>query len=310
MSKASAVTCIAVSVMSFSSLTLLAGPLSKSQLPATAKWVMHIDVERLAASQACAILTNNPAIGKAFTAQLARYRALLGGNPLTDLRNVTLFGEDTTGNRGVALVAGNIRPESVTRVISGYSQYRAVRWDKWTLHKWRDAASGTEMNACFHSPRLLIIGSDESGVTGALNVLGGAKPSLAKGKGLLAVPAPRDGVFLTAATRGYAGSDDEPFRAMILRNTDSATVQIGETAGKVDAAMVLNAVSPDAALQIEQILNGLIVTASLSNDKTGLAQLAAMSSVDRADRSVSLHLNCPSYQAAVLLANALFPPSR
>ena len=46
-------------------LTAVAGPLSKAQIPATAKWVMHVDIDQLAASQTCAVLTNNPALGVA-----------------------------------------------------------------------------------------------------------------------------------------------------------------------------------------------------------------------------------------------------
>jgi hypothetical protein len=161
------------------------------------------------------------------------------------------------------------------------------------------------MNACLYSSRLLVIGSDESGVAGALNVLSGAKPNMIKGRSTLVLPQPRDGVFFTAASRGYTGTEENPLKAMILRNTDSATVQIGETAGKVNAGLLLNAVSPEAALQIEQILNGLILTATLSDDPSGLARLAALSEVSRQDRTVGLHLQCPARQAAAALVSAI-----
>jgi hypothetical protein len=286
-------------------MSAAAGPLTKAQIPATAKWVMHVDIDRLAASQTCAVLTNNPASGKAFLNTLARYRALLGVDPLRDLRQVTLYGEDVTGTRGVALISGNLRADTITRSLSAYPQYRSAPWGGWTLHKWRDRASGKEMNACLYSSRLLVIGSDESGVAGALNVLSGAKPNMIKGRSTLVLPQPRDGVFFTAASRGYTGTEENPLKAMILRNTDSATVQIGETAGKVNAGLLLNAVSPEAALQIEQILNGLILTATLSDDPSGLARLAALSEVSRQDRTVGLHLQCPARQAAAALVSAI-----
>lgn len=288
-----------------STLTAVAGPLVKAQIPATAKWVMHVDIDRLANSQTCAVLTNNPATGKAFLNAVARYRALLGGDPLHDLRQVTLYGEDVTGNRGVALVAGNLRPDTITRNLSTYPQYRTTPYGSWTLQKWRDRASGMEMNACLYSSRLLVIGSDESGVAGALNVLSGAKANMDKGRGTLALPKPRDGVFVTAASRGYTGSEQEPLKAMILRNTESAALQIGEKAGKVDADLLLNAVSPEAAQQIEQILNGLILTATLADDSTGLARLAGMSEVSCENRSVGLQLHCPARDAAVALSAAM-----
>jgi len=107
---------------------------------------MHVDIDRLARSQTCAALTNNPAGGKAFVSRLDHYRALLGGDPLKDLRHVTLYGEDIAGGRGVALICGTLRPAAITRAMSSYPEYRTTAWDKWTLHKWRDRASGSELN--------------------------------------------------------------------------------------------------------------------------------------------------------------------
>lgn len=301
------VSALAASLLLLPLLTASAAPLAKSQVPATAKWLMHVDIDRLAASQTCAILTNSPTAGRAFQEHLARYRSLLGVDPLKDLRHVTLFGEDVTGDRGVALVSGDLRAESVTRTLSAFPQYRAVPLDRWTLHKWRDRASGRDMNACLYSSRLLVIASDESGVTGAMNVLNGAKANLGKARDGLVVPPPRAGTFFTAASRGYAGGELDPLKAMILRSTESATLQIGETSGTVDAGLVLNAVSPEAAVQIEQILNGLIVAANLSGNADGLARLAALSEVARQERVVTVKLRCPARDAAQLLAAAMFP---
>ncbi len=296
---------VAAVTVVLSPLAVVAGPLSKAQIPATAKWVMHVDIDRLAGSQTCAVLTNNPATGRAFMNALARYRSLLGVDPLRDLRQVTLYGEDVTGNRGVALISGRLKADTITRSLSAYPQYRSAPWGSWTLHKWRDRSSGQEMNACLYSSSLLVIGSDESGVAGALNVLGGVKPNAIKGGSRLVFPQPREGVFFTATSRGFEGAEQDPLKAMILRNTDSATLQIGEKAGKVDAGLLLNAVSPEAAQQIEQILNGLVLTAALSGDENGLSRLAGMSEVSCQDRSVGLQLRCPARDAAAALAAAI-----
>lgn len=294
---------VAVSLM-LAVTAALAGPLPKAQIAVSAKWVVHLDLEGLAATKTCAALTNSPASGPAFQSALARYRTLLGVDPLRELRSVTLYGEDVTGSRGAALVSGNLRVDVITRTLNAYPQHRTTPWGAWTVHHWRDAASGTDMCACLYSNHLLVIGSDESAVDGALNVLNGVKQNLAKGKSSLTFPLPRDGVFFTAVSRGYAGSGQEPLKAMILRNTESVTIQIGEKAGAVDAGLVLTAVSPDAAQQIEQVLNGLIVAANLTNDDSGLAELAALCTVTRQDSTLWMRLNCPASQAAAQLARA------
>lgn len=285
-----------------------AGPVPKSQIPANAKWVMHLDMERFAPSQTCrSLLAQNEGNGQSLQGLLARYRSLLGVDPLRDLTSVTAFGEQVTGNRGVALLSGALNPKAVTTRLSGYPSYRTRTNGKVTVHSWLDKNSGSTLFACFYTTRLLLMASDEAGLAGATAVLDGSKASLAGG-GALPFPAPRPGAFLTAVTRGYAGANPDPIKAMILRSTDTATLQLAENRGLVDGALALTAISPDAAFQIHQILNGLIVSASFSDAASPLAKLAEMSEVKRQDRNVTLSLRCPAQQAAGVLAATLLAP--
>jgi hypothetical protein len=287
-------------------LTAQSGTLPDSQVSASAKWVIHLNIERFAPSQTCQILRRDKEGGGGFQALLVHYRNLLGVDPLKDLTHVTLYGEEMSGSRGVALISGSMSPKTVIQRLSSYPKYSTKTVGKRTFHRWKDRTGAAELNACFYSSRLLIIGSDEPSVVSALQILNGSQPSLSDRKTpALPLPPPSEGVFLTAVTKGYAGSPQEPLKALILRNTDSAVVQIGERKGIVDAGIVLTAVSPDAAFQIHQILNGLMLSASLAEDASGLAKLAALSEVTRQGRTVSLSLHCPAQEAASALAASL-----
>lgn len=283
----------------------LAGPLVRAHVAANAKWVAHLDMERFGPSQTCQSLLRDPNGGGGFQAFLARYRALLGIDPLKDLTQVTLYGEEVTGSRGVALIQGTMNPKLIVQRLSGYPRYQAKPMGGLTLHKWRDKSGTVEFNACFYASRLLIIGSDEPAMRSAVATLTGNQASLAGKNPALVVPPAGEGVFFTAVTKGYAGSSEEPLRALILRNTETAVLRIGETKGWVDANMVLSAVSPEAAFQIHQILNGLVVSASLAAEAGGLARLAELSEVARQDRTVTLKLHCPARDAASALAASM-----
>lgn len=287
-------------------LTAWPGTLPRAQVSANAKWVVHLDIERFSISQTCQILRRDSEGGGGFQELLVHYRNLLGVDPLKDLYHVTLYGEETSGNRGVALISGSMSPKTVVQRLSGYPKYSTKPVGKLTLHKWRDKTGATELNACFYTSRLLVIGSDEPAVLGAMQILTGKQPSLAdQKKPALPLPAPAEGVFLTAVTRSYAGSSQEPIKALILRSTDSAVIQIAERKGLVDAGIVLSAISPDAAFQIHQILNGLVVSASLAPDADGLARLAALSEVSRQGQTVSLRLRGPAGEVASALATGM-----
>lgn len=283
-----------------------AGSLSRAQVSANAKWVLHLDIERFGPSQTCRYLQQDKANGAEFRALLTHYRNLLGVDPLKDLTQVTLYGEEVSGDRGVALISGALNPKYTAQRLASYPKYQAKTVGTLNLHKWRDASGARELNACFYSARLLLIGSDERAVLGAAAVLQGDQPNLGTRKtpGLV-LPVASAGTFLTAASKGYAGSPQDPLKALILRNTEAAMVQVAENKGLVDAGMVLNAVSPEGAFQIHQILNGLVVSASLTSDSDGLAKLAEMSDVSRQDRLVKLSLHCPARDAAAALATTM-----
>jgi len=286
-----------------------AAPLSKSQIPETAKWVVHLDVEQFAPSQTCGFLTGGNSGAKSFGAMLNHYRTLLGVDPLKDVSSVTLYGSELSGTRGTALVGGALNHRAITQRFSTYPRYAVRTRGKLTLQTWLDKSTGRPLWACFHTTRMLILASDEASLLAGAAILDGTLPSLATTKtAALQIPAGRGGVFFTVVTKGYAGTDADPIKSMILRNTTDAVIQLSERQGNVDGSLVFKAVSPDSAIQIHQILNGLIVSASLADSSSPYAKLADMSEISRNDTTIVLKLHCPAAEAAGLLAATMPAP--
>jgi hypothetical protein len=290
-------------------LSLQASPLPKSQVAGDSKWVIHLDMEQFAPSQTCRLMMNSRNGAKSFQTMLNHYRTLLGVDPLKDISGITLYGREVTGNRGTALISGALNAQAITKQLSTYPQYTINTYGKLKLQTWTDKTTNRPLWACFYTTRLLILGSDESSILNATATLGGTKPNLATGKSVyLPMQTIREGSFFTAVTRGYAGSDADPIKAMILKNTDAATLQLSENKGIVDGKVLLKAISSDSALQIHQVLNGLMVAANMSDSASPLAKLAGMSDISRNDRNVLLKVHCPAADAADILAATMATP--
>lgn len=283
-----------------------AGPLAPRRIPAGAKWFLHLDMEQFGPSQTCRILLQDPKGGERLRTLLQHYQNLLGADPLKAISNITLYGEELTGNRGVALVSGSINARAVAARLATYPSYVRGKTAGSVVHRWKDPASGAGLNACLYESGLLVITSDDASMDSALGTLGGALPSLASRKTpVLAIPPPADGSFLVAASAGYAGAAPNPLKAMLLRNTTCAAMQVAESKGMLDANIAMDAVSTDAAFQIQQVVNGLIVSAAFTGESSGLSRLAELSEVTRKDRQVTLRVHCPARDAAGALASAL-----
>lgn len=295
-------------VMAWSS-SLMATPLPKSQVSADAKWVLHLDMDQFAPSQTCRLLLNGQGEAKKFQGLLNHYQTLLGVDPLKDLSSMTLYGTETVGNRGVALINGSLNYRTITKQFSTYPQYRTKTSGKLTLQTWTDRATKRPLWASFHTSRRLIMASDERALLLAVATIDGLKPSLSSWKtAALPIPPPQSGTFFTASTLGYAGASPDPIQAMILKNTEHATMQVSENQGVVDGQVVLQASSPDAAAQIHQVLNGLMLTSSFADHASPFAKLAEASEISQNQKAVVLKLHCPAREAAGILAATMLGP--
>lgn len=298
--KAHSITVVAMTLFLVCPGALPAAPISRTQIPADSKWVIHLDVHQFAASQTCRLLTSGQADSQRFQAMLAHYRDLLGVDPLKDISSLTLFGNQVTGDKGVALISGSLNAKQMTRQFSTYPKYTTKKSGKLTLQTWTDKTSGKPLWASFYNSRQLILSSDEFSLINTAWVLDGDKPNLASSKaGSLPFPAAQPGSFFTAVTKGYSGTN--PTQAMILRNTESANMQLSENAGVVDGLVLLNADSPETATQIHQVLNGLMLSAGFANTESPLAKLAELSTISRNGNTLSLKIRCPASQAASLV---------
>ncbi len=286
---------------------VIAGPLPKSQVSSGAKWIIHLDMDQFSPSKTCRILsTSKQTDAKNFQVLLNRYRTLLGVDPLKDLTGLTVYGNEMTGSRGVALINGSLNNRSITRQFSTYPQYRTKNSGKLTLHAWQDKSTGRPLWAAFHTSRQLLLASDEPSLLKADTAVSGDSPTLSNGKApVLPIPPARKGSFFTAVTRGYAGASPSPVIAQVLKYTELATIQISEQAGLVDGSLIIEAISADAAIFIHQTLKGIMFVSSLSEESTPFANLAKLGTITQDGKDVTLKIHCPASDAAELLAATL-----
>jgi hypothetical protein len=265
---------------------------------------MHLDMNQFAASQTCRLLVAGQGDSKRFQTMLAHYRTLLGIDPLKDIASLTLFGNEVTGNRGVALISGSLNSKQITKQFSTYPQYSTKKNGRLTVQTWLDKGSNKPLWASFYSSRQLILASDEFSLLNSAWVLDGDKPNLTTGKStILPFPAVPPGSLFTAVTKGFSGTS--PTQAMILRNTESASLQLSENSGIVDGVVLLNADSPESAIQIQQILNGLMLSSGFANPDSPLSKLSELSTLSRSGNTMSLKIRCPAGEAAGLISTAL-----
>jgi len=102
-----------------------------------------------------------------------------------------------------------------------------------------------------------------------------------------------DRYFLSAAAQMRGMQHINP-RAAILRNTDSALIAIGEHAGMMQAAVEMTTATPEVALNLSKMLDGMIGMAMLNAEgNPGMAAIAKAAAVSLNDAVLSVSLEMP-----------------
>ena len=114
---------------------LLAGELVPAHLPSSTKWMLHVDLDAMRASETGkAVFTR---IEAEHGPKLVAFKRMFSLHPLEDLHDVTLDG-DGKPDRDVALISGTFDRAHLEDVIKASDDYTATTHAGTTLHAWRD----------------------------------------------------------------------------------------------------------------------------------------------------------------------------
>lgn len=279
-----------------------------SVVAASAAWWSHLNVETFARSATGRALLATP--GQPLLHQANAFAATTGIAPFRDLRHVTLYGPDQSGARGVAIMDGVFQATNLVKRLQSQAGYTSHAIYGLTVHRWHNpAGAGAPQAACLPTPQRLLLATDETLLLAALAVLRGKAPSWTAQSGPLPLPrlAP-PGVFLQAAARGCPGGLAGTLPGTLLRDVAVIAGALSEAGGQTQMDLQFYTASEAAAVQLEQLANGLILTGAISQAAgTGATappwtRLMSGAVVTRRAATVQIHCACPPSEAANLLS--------
>ncbi|MBC7783586.1 MAG: hypothetical protein H7144_07080, partial [Burkholderiales bacterium] len=175
-----------------------ARPFDQKTIAASAKWVLHVDVDAVGQSQVWKMaepkLQNNPQFVKARKdiERIAQVRLP------DDLHDITLYGPSFGEKEAVIVIRSAANDERLKTLISLNETYVSKTVGGQTVHSWED--KGKHLFAGFAADRRVVIGQSQDAVVGALDVLAGKMESI---KSEVLVPNPQ-----TAGVLMYIAGDE------------------------------------------------------------------------------------------------------
>jgi len=225
---------------------LHAAPLDPAQLPSSAKWYLHADIEAMRASDTGKAVFSH--IEAEHGAQILAAKRMFSLNPMTDLSGVTLFG-DGKKDRAVALIHGNFNRAHLEEIVAGAEGYSKESHAGTTVHHWQD--KGKEQNAAFASDTLLVFSGQPALLHEALDTL--------KAKPAEAAPATPQGAgnTLVQAHANLSQIELPGDEARLLRLAETLNLGASENAGRFSFHLAAKTADGTRADQLRRICDGV-----------------------------------------------------
>jgi len=271
-----------------------AAPMNNSFIPATTKWIFHIDLEAFSSTAIGQhILTE---IRQQHKQKLEAATRLFGSDLTQDITGLTLFGPDEAEANAVAMISGRFDQPKLLALLAASPDYGSRSYGEHTLYQWKDARRNKNQVGVFAADDLIVISQTEKAVTDVLDVMAGRQASLASApkSNLSLLTEGAQGAFFVAAADELAALTQNAHHAAMLQNSRTMTLIADEKEEQTRLYILLEAQSLEAAQQVEQVARGMLAFAMLQQKNPDLVKLAASCSITRTDDRVAFEFTHPS----------------
>lgn len=276
---------------------LLAGPptasaaapadeLRRERVPADVDLVVHFDFEGFKQTElwkhVAATMEKEHFDANLDLGELREFEQRFGIDPLRDLRAMTLYKVEGQEEPTVVLFSTTPAIDAALRAFQQEPGYARTTSAGIELHTWsEDTPHGDKVFAYVHSgandERVVVLAGDEPSAVHAARVLRGQDPSHASAGSLLTL-APARGSYLYVAAKDIPHIEDTP-ASQVFGLAQGIQIDLGEAGGYLRMHMGVATASPDDAVNISGVVNGLISLARLAGGELGEEVLELLTGV-------------------------------
>jgi len=263
------------------SLAWLASPalpsdgLRRERLPAQVDFVLHLDLEGLKRNDLWKQIDAHTegADSHIDLGDLAEFQEEFGIDPLTDVRAVTLYKVESEEEPTVVLLSSTDKVDQALARLKKEERYRLVVESGIELHTFDGGDDDETMFAYVYASgdeRVVVLASQKESALRAARVLRGQDVSHASSGALLTL-APEKGSFLYLAAAEIPHLDDFTPASQVFGLAQGIQLDLGEAGGFLRGHMGVTTKSVEDAINISNVLNGLVSLARLAGSEAGEA---------------------------------------
>lgn len=241
---------------------LKASTFQKSIVPAEAEWVIHLDLEKFAATQVGEYILNEKgaiSLMKKNNQFKKRYQI----NILEDIDGVTVFGFGKHEKNTVVCLKGNFDRDYLLGLLAMEESHKEIPYGKYTIHNWDSHEYGV-----FVDEHLALLGPNEEVIESALDVIAGKKANIASSPLNSYINEIPPHAFFAAMAKDISALAEGASKVFIVKKTESALFTLAEEKENINILLNFSTKTLEDAKNMESVVRGLI---SLANMQLGEA---------------------------------------
>lgn len=263
--------------------SLHAAEFDPARVSSDAAWWLHADLDGI----------RNTEMGKRIVtiieekkgAQMRALKRMFSINPVTDLEDITLYG-DGGKDRAVAIIHGDFDRAHLEDLVAAAEDYSAEEKSGFTVHSWTDKEK--RQHAFFASDDLLVFSHFEDLLDAAMTTLKGTglpdDPFVSAGSGT---------PFLVGSARLAEVEKDED-ESELLNHAETLKVALAESDGRMEGRTLIETSDPAVGERFRKVMDGMIALGELGNATLREADLRFETTTEDGGRTVRGTLSFPS----------------
>jgi len=280
-------------------ITGLATPLDRHDVPVNPVLLAHVDLDAL----------NSTAVGKAILAdtdvqtKLAGVQAAFNFDLQKQLHGFTVYTTSDQADDALLIIYADFDSDRLLTMAKAFPGFHAQTNGSHAVYNWIDEKKKTDDT----TPRIyaslaghrVVFGRKQSSIEGALEVIDGKQPGLAKEYSLLSAASGETVVAEAVALKLNVNGNDA--HAEIFKASKAVRALLGEDGNNVDLKVQFDAKDEDSANQITAMVNGMLALLQFQKDNPELIKIANGIKVKQDGMSVTLDATAKSADVVALL---------
>lgn len=273
------------------------GTLPVSLIPDGARWIAHLDMEKLVATKFFEYLDTE---GR-FEIKNRDITRMLRMDIPKDIAGVTVFGLGPGEKQAVFAVTGKFDKERLLTLADLNGELSETAYGAFTIY-----SAGNDEFACFVNDGLIVFSESREAVEKVLDAAAGKAKNFSSSKLHAALKDAPSGAFLSGVVEDLTGLGREIRQSRIIEMAKGMLFMAQEKGESFQVRLQVTADSPESAKNMAEIVQGLVALARLGQSEGHRAVPASLVDglqVKQDGTIVRLEIDVPSKDLADMLSH-------